>query len=334
MKLAVFSAEPYDRQSLDYVNKQFHHDITYHEAALEEKTAILASGFPAVCIFVNDKVTANVIKTLASNGTKLIALRCAGFNNVDLEAADKAGITVVRVPAYSPNTVAEYTLGLLLCLERKIHKAFHHVREDNFSLNGLEGSQVYGRVVGIVGTGKIGGLVARYFRAGLGCEVLAEDVFQDQNLISMGVKYVKLDELLRRADIVCLHCPLTPQTQHLINDDSLKITKPGVVIINTGRGSLVDSTALLHALESGHVGAAALDVYENEKKLFFRDLSEKIVPDNVFRRLITLPNVLITGHQAFFTEQAMEAIASTTLSNLSQFDAGKVDQKVIVSAKK
>ena len=333
MKLVVFSAEPYDQQSLDLVNKKFHHEITYHEAALEDKTAILAAGFPAVCVFVNDKVTEGVIKTLAKNGTKLIALRCAGFNNVDLKAAAAQGVMVVRVPAYSPNTVAEYTLGLMLCLQRKIHKAFMHVREDNFSLNGLLGQEIFGRTVGIVGTGKIGGLVARYFRAGLGCEVLAEDVVKDPNLVTMGVKYVPVDQLLKKSDIICLHCPLIPQTQHLINAESLKTTKKGVVIVNTGRGGLVDSAALLESLESGHVGGAALDVYENEKQIFFRDLSEKIVPDKIFRRLVTLPNVLITGHQAFFSEQAVESIADSTLSSLSNFESGHLEQKVIVSAK-
>ena len=222
----------------------------------------------------------------------------------------------------------------MLCLERKIHKAFVHVREDNFSLNGLEGQEIYGRTVGVVGTGKIGSLVARYFRAGLGCEVLAYDIVHNPNLETMGVKYVPLDELLRSADIICLHCPLLPQTKHLINEESLKTTKKGVVIVNTGRGGLVDSAALLHSLESGHVGGAALDVYENEKQIFFRDLSEKIVPDKIFRRLITLPNVLITGHQAFFSKQAMESIADTTLSNVSNFGAGKLEPKVIVAEKK
>ncbi|BDD56803.1 hypothetical protein MPDQ_005672 [Monascus purpureus] len=333
MQIVIFSAEPYDRLALDDVNRSFGHELVYHEAALSEKTAVLASGFPAICIFVNDQVNANVIQTLAQNGTKLIALRCAGFNNVDLAAADAAGITVVRVPAYSPNTVAEYTLGLILCLERKIHKAYLRVREENFALNGLLGSEMHGRVMGIVGTGKIGGLVARYFTAGLGCEVLAEDVYHNPEVIAMGVKYVSVDELFRRADIICLHRPLTPNTRHIINADTLRITKPGVAIINTGRGGLIDSAALLDSLESGHVGGAALDVYENEKQLFFRNLSEKVISDRIFRRLITLPNVLITGHQAFFSAEAMKSIANTTLENVTQFPAGKVDKEVIVSAR-
>ena len=331
MKLIVFSAEPYDKESLDSANKTFEHDIVYHEAALSEKTAVLASGFPAVCIFVNDDVNAAVVHALAAHGTKLIALRCAGFNNVDLAAAAAAGITVARVPAYSPHTVAEYTLGLLLCLERRIHRAWDHVREDNFALNGLLGAQMHGRVVGVVGTGKIGALVARYFKAGLDCDVVAEDLYQNPDLVAMGVRYVSLDELLRSADIICLHCPLTAQTQHLVNAASLRLTKPGVVIVNTGRGALVDSAALLDALESGHVGGAALDVYENEKRLFFRDLSEKIVSDRLFRRLITLPNVLITGHQAFFSHEAMHSIATTTLANVQHFQAGRVDPKMLVS---
>ncbi|KAJ5789138.1 uncharacterized protein N7518_006149 [Penicillium psychrosexuale] len=332
MRIAVFSAQPYDKASLDQSNRAFKHEITYHEAGLSEKTALLASGFPAICVFVNDQINANVIHKLAEHGTRLIALRCAGFNNVDLVAAKKAGITVVRVPAYSPNAVAEYTLGLVLCLERKIHKAWLRVREDNFALNGLLGTDLYGRTIGVVGAGRIGSLVARSFRAGLGCEVLACDIVQNPELVSIGVKYVSKEELLRQADVICLHCPLTPDTRHLINSDTLRITRPGVTIVNTGRGALIDFVALLDGLESGHVGGAALDVYEYEKPLFFRDLSEQIVSDHTFRRLITLPNVIVTGHQAFFSRQALESIANTTLSSVGQFEKnGQVETSVTLS---
>ncbi|KAJ5476243.1 hypothetical protein N7475_001972 [Penicillium sp. IBT 31633x] len=332
MRIVVFSAQPYDRQSLDQSNQSFKHEIHYHEAGLSEKTALLASAFPAICVFVNDQINANVIQTLAENGTRLIALRCAGFNNVDLVAAKNAGITVVRVPAYSPNAVSEYTLGLVLSLERKIHKAWLRVREDNFALNGLLGTDIYGRTVGVIGTGRIGALVARAFRAGLGCEVLAYDVVQDPELVAIGVKYVSKDDLLRKADIICLHCPLTPDTKHLINLESLRLTKSGVTIVNSGRGALIDSAALLDGLESGHVGGAALDVYEKEKPLFFRDLSEEIVPDHTFQRLITLPNVIVTGHQAFFSHQALESIANTTLSNVYQFEKnGQAEKSVTLT---
>ncbi|KAJ5513204.1 hypothetical protein N7463_002756 [Penicillium fimorum] len=334
MKVAVFSTQPYDQASLDKSNQNFNHEVVYHETALGEKTASLASGFPVICVFVNDQLNENVIRTIAANGTRLIALRCAGFNNVDLKAAAAAGITVCRVPAYSPNAVAEYTLGLVISLQRKIHKAWLRVREDNFSLNGLVGNDLYGRTIGVVGTGNIGALVARSFQAGLGCEVIAHDVVENPDLVSIGVKYVSKDELLRRADVVCLHCPLLPDTQHLINADSLKTTKPGVVIVNSGRGSLVDSAALLDGLESGHVGGAALDVYEKEKPLFFRDLSEKIVRDHTFQRLITLPNVIVTGHQAFLSREALNSIADTTLTNIAQFEKndGHVEKSNIVTA--
>ncbi|OQE47037.1 hypothetical protein PENCOP_c001G06591 [Penicillium coprophilum] len=334
MKIAVFSTQPYDQVSLDQSNKHFNHEIVYHDTALSEKTASLASGIPVVCVFVNDQVNANVIHTIAANGTRLIALRCAGFNNVDLKAAEAAGITVCRVPAYSPNAISEYTLGLVICLERKIHKAWLRVREDNFALNGLVGNDLYGRTIGVVGTGKIGALVARAFRAGLGCEVLAQDVVENPDLVSIGVKYVSRDELLRRADVVCLHCPLTPHTQHLINADSLKTTRPGVVIVNSGRGSLVDSAALLDALESEHVGGAALDVYEKEKSLFFRDLSEKVISDDVFQRLTTLPNVILTGHQAWLSHEALDSIANITMTNVAQFEknGGQVEKSHIVRA--
>jgi D-lactate dehydrogenase len=328
MRVAVFSAKRYDKVSLDQSNKSFHHTLVYFETPLTEVTVPLARGFTAVCVFVNDNLDASVLAHFAENGTKLIALRAAGFNNVDLKAAKANDITVMRVPAYSPYAVAEYTVGLLLALDRKICRAWLRVREDNFSLDGLLGRDLHGKVVGVIGTGRIGALVAKAFKLGFGCDVLANDISPDHDLEKLGIRYVKSRDLITQADIICLHSPLTPETRHIINADSLNLAKPGVMLVNTGRGGLVDTEALIAGLESGKVGGCAMDVYEGESDLFFNDLSNEIVKDDLFQRLLTFPNVLVTGHQAFFTIEALAAITETTLQNITDFEAGRPDPKM------
>jgi D-lactate dehydrogenase len=322
MRVAVFSTKAYDRRFLDAANRGLGHRIDYFEARLDASTAALADGYPAVCVFVNDRVDASVLRLLAKGGTRLVALRCAGYNNVDLETAEALGVAVVRVPAYSPEAVAEFTIGLMLAVDRNIPRAWNRVRENNFALDGLIGRNLSGRTAGVVGTGRIGALVARTLRLGFGCQVLASDMVEDPELVAIGVRYVPVDALLREADLISLHCPLTPETRHLIDADRLAAARPGVMIVNTSRGALIDTSALIKGLKSGKVGAVALDVYEQEADLFFEDLSNEIVQDDVFQRLLTFPNVLITGHQAFLTEEALSAIAETTLASLTEAEAG------------
>ncbi len=322
MRVAVFSAKAYDRQFLDAANADFGHAIDYFDTRLDAVTARLALGYPAVCVFVNDRLDAAALAALAAGGTKAVALRCAGYNNVDLAAAEALGIVVVRVPAYSPEAVAEFTLGLLLALDRNIPRAWNRVRENNFALDGLIGRNLSGRTAGVVGTGRIGALVSRMLRLGFGCEVLASDIVQDPDLVAAGVRYVPVETLLREADLISLHCPLTPDTRHLINAEAIAAARPGVMIINTSRGALIDTSALIEGLKSRKVGGVALDVYEQEADLFFEDLSSEIIQDDVFQRLLTFPNVLITGHQAFLTEEALGAIAQTTLASLSEIEVG------------
>jgi D-lactate dehydrogenase len=321
MRVAVFSTKPYDRQSLNETNVDFEHDIVFFEPRLVPHTAQLANGFDAVCVFVNDQLDRQVLETLAAGGTRLIALRCAGFNNVDLIAADKLDMTVVRVPAYSPHAVAEHTLGLILSVNRKIHRAYNRVRESNFALDGLLGFDLYGRTVGIIGTGQIGRVVARILH-GFGCELLAYDPYPAAELEALGVRYTDLPDLLANSDIITLHCPLTPDSYHLINADTLAQMKPGVMLINTSRGALLDTQAVIDALKSGQVAYLGLDVYEEEADLFFEDLSDEVIQDDVFMRLLTFPNVLITAHQAFFTRDALAEIAETTLRNISAYENG------------
>ena len=323
MRIAVFSTKAYDRRFLDVANRDFGHQIDYFEARLDASTATLAEGYGAVCVFVNDRVDAAVLEALAEGGVTLVALRCAGFNNVDLEAAERLGVAVVRVPAYSPEAVAEFTVGLMLALDRNIPRAWARVRENNFALDGLIGRNLSGRTAGVVGTGRIGALVARCLRLGFGCEVLASDVVEDPELLAIGVRYVAIDTLLREVDLITLHCPLTPDTRHLIDRDRLAAARPGVMIVNTSRGALIDTAALIEGLKSRKVGGVALDVYEQEADLFFEDLSNEIIQDDVFQRLLTFPNVLITGHQAFLTEEALSAIAQTTLTSLAEAAAGR-----------
>lgn len=311
----MFSAKPYERKFFDAANADYHHDMTYLEPRLTPQTAPLAEGYPAVCIFVNDQANAEVIEQLAQGGTKLLALRSAGYNHVDLTAAEKHGIRVVRVPAYSPYAVAEHTVGLILTLNRKTHRAYARVREGNFELDGLLGFDIHGLTVGVVGTGKIGIEVARIMH-GFGCRLLGYDPYPNPAASSFGLDYVELDALLGRADIITLHSPLTPETYHLINEQAIALFKPGAMLINTSRGALVDAAAAIEGLKTGQIGYLGLDVYEEESDLFFEDLSDRIIQDDVFARLLTFPNVVITGHQAFFTRNALLAIADTTLANI------------------
>ena len=322
MRVTIFGTRTYDRQFLTAANAAHGHDLSFLEAGLDSATASLAAGSEAVCAFVNDSLDADVMEKLAGLGTRIVALRCAGYNNVDLDAAARFGIAITRVPAYSPHAVAEFTIGLLLALDRKIHRAWSRVRENNYSLDGLVGRNLHGRVMGVVGTGQIGALVARTLRAGFGCDVLASDPFPDPELERLGVRYVEVDTLLREVDVVSLHCPLTPGTRHMINAATLAEARQGLVVINTSRGALIDTKALIDALKTRSVGGVALDVYEQEAGIFFDDLSNEIIDDDLLQRLLTFPNVLVTGHQAFLTEEALGAIAETTLNSLSDFEKG------------
>ncbi|MFN3991249.1 MAG: 2-hydroxyacid dehydrogenase [Erythrobacter sp.] len=320
MRTAVFSSKPYDRAFLEPANLAAGagHDLRFFEARLAPDTAALAAGAQAVCLFVNDVADRAVLEALRAAGVRLIALRCAGFNNVDLSAAEELGIAVGRVPAYSPEAVAEHTTALILTLNRKTHRAYNRVREGNFQLDGLIGFDLKGRTVGIVGTGKIGLAFARIMR-GFGCEVLGCDPLPSDEFAAIGARYASWDEVMETSDIISLHCPLTPATHYLVNAAAIARMKRGVMLINTGRGALVDTAALIAGLKRGQIGHVGLDVYEEEGDLFFENLSDQIIQDDVFARLVTFPNVLVTGHQAFFTAEAMEAIASTTIANLTSF---------------
>lgn len=321
MQIAVFSTKPYDRRFLEAANEAAgrRHRLTWLEPRLSPETAVLARGAGAVCAFVNDQADAAVLRQLADGGVRLLALRSAGFNNVDLAAAQRLGVTVARVPAYSPEAVAEHTVAMILALNRRIHRAYNRVREGNFALDGLLGFDLKGRTVGVVGTGRIGAAVARIM-LGFGCRVLAHDLQPDPALQALGVAYVAVPDLLGGADIVTLHCPLTPETHHLIDAAAVRRMKRGAMLINTSRGAIVDTRALIAGLKSGAIGLLGLDVYEEEGDLFFEDLSGQVIQDDVFARLLTFPNVLITAHQAFFTSEALTAIAGTTIANISAFE--------------
>lgn len=319
MRITVFSTQAHDRQFLQQANADGRHALVFVEARLEAASAALAAGSQAVCAFVNDRLDAATLGALHAQGIRLVLLRCAGFNQVDLAAAAALGMVVGRVPEYSPHAVAEHAVALLLTLNRKIHRAHARVREGNFSLDGLLGFDLHGSTVGVVGTGKIGGCFARIMAA-FGCRVLAFDPAPDAGLAACGVRYVALADLLGESDIVSLHCPLNPATQHLINARTLGLMKPGALLVNTSRGGVVDTKALITALKRRQLGGLALDVYEEEADLFFRDLSADVMQDDVFARLLTFPNVLITGHQGFFTVQALTAIATTTLGNADAFE--------------
>jgi D-lactate dehydrogenase len=328
MRTAFFSTKPYDRAFFETANARNEHELVYFEPRLTPQTAPLASGFAAVCAFVNDQLDAEVLQTLAEGGTRMVALRSAGFNHVDLAAAERLGITVARVPAYSPYAVAEHAVALILALNRRTHRAFNRVREGNFALDGLLGFDLRGRTVGIVGTGKIGTVFARIMH-GFGCRLLAADPYPNAECERLGVRYADFDELYAESDIVALHCPLTPETHHLIDADAFRRMKQGAMLINTSRGALVDTLAAIDALKSGKLGYLGLDVYEEEADLFFEDLSDQVLHDDVFARLLTFPNVLITGHQGFFTEEALRRIAETTLGNLSAFESGAGELHVV-----
>lgn len=323
MRIAVFDTHSYDRHSFDEANKAFGHQLKYFEPRLSVETAALAQGYEAVCVFVNDQLNRPTLEALRAGGTRLIALRCAGFNNVDVAAAEELDLTVVRVPAYSPYAVAEHTVALLLALNRKIHRAYARVREGNFSLSGLVGFDLHGKTVGVIGTGKIGAVVARIM-TGFGCRVLAHDQAPNDELIEdLDVRYVPLDDLYEQSDIVTLHVPLASDNVHLIDARAISRMKPGAILLNTSRGGLVATTALIDGLKSGRIGGAGLDVYEREAGLFFEDFSNHVIQDDELARLLTFPNVVITGHQAFLTDTALHNIAETTLANVSTVEAGQ-----------
>ena len=323
MQVNVYSTRSYDRQALERANAAAGasgHRLNFLEVRLDASTVATAAGADAVCVFVNDQINRAVLQALQGLGVRLVVLRCAGFNQVDLAAAQELGIAVGRVPEYSPYAVAEHTLALLLTLNRKIHRAYARVREGNFALDGLLGFDMHGRTVGVVGTGRIGETFCRLL-TGFGCTLLAFDPVPNPACGAMGVQYVPLPELLARSDVVSLHCPLTPQTHHLIDAAAFARMKRGAMLLNTSRGAVVDTQAAINALKAGTLGSLGLDVYEEEGGLFFRDLSGAGIQDDVFARLLTFPNVVVTGHQAFFTEDALAAIASTTMANLDAFAA-------------
>ncbi|GGA98079.1 2-hydroxyacid dehydrogenase [Agarivorans gilvus] len=322
MKISFFSAKRYDREHFDAQNTASTFDIEYFDTALSAKTVRLAHGADAVCAFVNDDLSAETLEALHQQDIKLVLLRCAGFNNVDLSAAERLGITVSRVPAYSPESVAEHAIALMMTLNRRIHKAYQRTRDANFSLEGLTGINIFGKTAGVVGTGKIGLATARILK-GFGCKVIAYDPYPNQAAIDLGVEYVSLPELLAQSKIITLHCPLTAENTYLIGKSAFAQMNKGTLLINTSRGKLVDSSACIEALKDGTLGGLALDVYEHEKELFFEDLSSEVIQDDVFRRLSACHNVIFTGHQAFLTEEALRSIADTTLSNAQAFSEGK-----------
>lgn len=325
-KVAVFDAKPYDITMFNKVNQSFGFELTFHKEHLDKNNVILATGADAVCVFVNAVVDAAVINKLCSYGVKMIALRCAGFNNVDIKAAH-GRIKVVRVPDYSPHAIAEHTLALMLCLNRKIHRAYIRTRDANFSLNGFQGFDMCGKTIGVIGTGKIGKVVIGVMK-GLGMNILAYDLFPDKAYAEKeNIKYVSLDELYAQSDIITLHCPLTKETSYLICDQSIAKMKEGVMIINTGRGKLIHTKHLIEGLLSRKVGSAGLDVYEEEGAYFYEDRSDSIMTDDVLARLLSFNNVIVTSHQAFFTSEAMNNIAETTMQNIKDF----IDNKALVN---
>lgn len=326
MRIAFFSTQLYDRQFFNRFNDL--HEIVYLDAPLNAQTAALAAGTDAVCVFVNDKLQADTLEILNLHGIRLIALRCAGYNNIDLEAAQKLGITIVRVPAYSPNAVAEHAVALIMTLNRKTHKAYNRIREGNFSLEKLDGFDLYGKTVGVIGTGRIGEAFANIM-IGFGCRVLAFDIMPNKDLQVRGVEYLPLIDLLSQSRIISLHCPLNDQTHHLINAETLSVMQRGSMLINTSRGGLINTADVIEALKKGHLGYLGIDVYEQEEKLFFYDRSGELIDDDDILRLISFPNVLITSHQGFFTEEALTQIAITTLGNITDFEAGKALENVV-----
>lgn len=318
MKIAVFSTKSYDQEYFEKYNDEHQYAFSFYETALNSDTAKLTSDSKVVCVFVNDVVDKETIKVLAANGVKLIALRCAGYNNVDLEAAESHNIKVVRVPAYSPEAVAEHALALILTLNRKTHKAYNRVREGNFSLKNLIGFNLHNKTVGVIGTGQIGATFCKIIK-GFGCNIIAYDIAENQELLDLGVTYVSLEEVFKQSDIISLHCPLNKHTKHIVNKSSIATMKEGVMIINTSRGALINTADAIEGLITKKIGYLGIDVYEQEENLFFEDLSEHIIQDEQILRLLSFPNVLITSHQAYFTKEAMDQITITTLENIKAF---------------
>ncbi|HHF3826627.1 TPA: 2-hydroxyacid dehydrogenase [Haemophilus influenzae] len=329
MKIAIYSTKSYDRKYIELINAKYNFDLEFFDFMLNESTARLAEHCEVVCIFVNDNGSRKVLEKLAALGVKIVALRCAGFNNVDLKAAQELGIQVVRVPAYSPEAVAEHTIGLMMTLNRRIHRAYQRTREANFSLEGLIGFNMYGRTVGVIGTGKIGIAVMRILK-GFGMNILAYDPFKNPVVEELGGQYVELDELYAKSHVITLHCPATPENYHLLNREAFAKMKDGVMIVNTSRGSLIYTQAAIDALKQRKIGALGMDVYENERDLFFEDKSNEVIQDDIFRRLSSCHNVLLTGHQAFLTEEALTNIADVTLSNVYKLKLGKVCENIVL----
>ena len=323
MKVAIFSSTRYERYYLDEANKTGQHKLHYFDVSLTMDSVGLAAGFGAVCIFVNDQADAQVLEALQKGGTQLLALRCTGFNNVDLEAAARLGIKVVRVVTYSPYSVAEHAVALLLAVNRKVHRAYNRTRDSNFSLDGLTGFDLCGKTVAVVGTGKIGCVFAKIM-LGFGCQVIGFDPYHSAEFEALGLSYTKAGEIGEKADIISLHCPLTPETYHIINSKTLERAKGGAILINTSRGGLIDTEAAIEGLKTGQLGGLGIDVYEQEADLFFRDLSSEIIKDDVFQRLISFPNVIVTGHQAYLTREALTTICETTLKSITAFEKNQV----------
>lgn len=322
-KIAFYDTRSYDKESFTKENENFGFEIEYFEFRINEKTAFTAKGYDAICVFVNDVLNERVISILKECGVKIILLRCAGFNNVDLDAAEKYGIKVVRVPAYSPHAVAEHALSLLMSLTRHIPQAYIRTKTANFNIEGLTGRDLYGLTAGVFGTGKIGRVMAELLK-GLGMKIICYDPFPNKEWAEQnGFTYVDVETIFRQSDVLTFHCPLTNETRHIVNHDTTKMMKPDAVIINTGRGALIDTKALVHALKHKYIGGAALDVYEEESQFFFKDWSSEVITDDVLARLLTFPNVIITGHQAFLTKTALSNIASVTLNNYKDFTEGK-----------
>jgi len=323
LKIAFFDTHPFEKKAFDEANHENKHELVYIESRLTESSALLAKGYPCVCTFVNDRLNETVLETLKTSGVKIVALRSAGFNHVDLKAAARLGLKLVRVPEYSPYAIAEHVVALIQTLNRKTHRAYNRVRDGNFSLNGLVGFDLHGKTFGIIGAGRIGKVLAKIM-VGFGCHVLINDIHSSDDSDGLsGCRFVGVEEIFRQSDILSLHIPLTPETRHFINADALSMMKKGVMLINTGRGALIDSKALIDALKSCHIGHAGLDVYEEEEGVFFQDLSGEILGDDMLARLLSFPNVLITSHQGFLTNEALHNIAETTLGNISAFEEAK-----------
>ncbi|MEO9480446.1 MAG: 2-hydroxyacid dehydrogenase [Maribacter dokdonensis] len=321
MNIAVFSTKSYDQEYFEKYNAEYDYNFSFYETALNPDTAKLSADCNVVCVFVNDVVNEETIKILSANGIELIALRCAGYNNVDLEAADKEGIKVVRVPAYSPEAVAEHALALILTLNRKTHKAYNRVREGNFSLKNLIGFNLSNKTIGIIGTGKIGATFSKLLK-GFGSKLIAYDIAENEELVAAGVEFLPLEEVCKQSDIISLHCPLNKHTKHIINKASIAKMKDGVMIVNTSRGALIKTEDAIAGLKDRKIGYLGIDVYEQEENLFFEDHSEHIIQDDMILRLLSFPNVLITSHQAYFTKEAMDQITTITLNNIKSFETG------------